>query len=136
MEKVDAKMRNVVFFDGVCHLCNGFVDAVITQDKTHKFLFAPLQGSTAEELLSANDRESLDTVIYYEAGKTYYRSAAILKILSGLGGVYSLSKVGWLIPGSLRDFLYRIIAKNRYQWFGEREFCRIPTAEERSYLLP
>jgi predicted DCC family thiol-disulfide oxidoreductase YuxK len=136
MEKVDVKMRNVVFFDGVCHLCNGFVDAVISRDPQHQFLFAPLQGSTAETLLPAQDREKLDTVIYYEAGKIYYRSAAILKILSGLGGVYGLSRLGWIIPGFIRDVLYKLVAKNRYSWFGKRDFCRLPTASERSYLLP
>ncbi len=136
MEKVDVKMRNVVFFDGVCHLCNGFVDAVISRDPQHRFLFAPLQGSTAEALLPPHDREKLDTVIYYESGRIYHRSAAVLKILSGLGGVYSLSRLGWIIPGFIRDILYKLVAKNRYSWFGQRDFCRLPTASERSYLLP
>ncbi|WP_413294192.1 thiol-disulfide oxidoreductase DCC family protein [Bdellovibrio sp. HCB185ZH] len=136
MENVDVKMRNVVFFDGVCHLCNGFVDAVITRDPQHRFLFAPLQGSTAEALLPAQDRVNLDTVIYYESGRIYHRSAAVLKILSGLGGVYGLSRLGWIIPGFIRDSLYKLIAKNRYSWFGQRDFCRLPTPSERSYLLP
>ncbi|QLY26985.1 thiol-disulfide oxidoreductase DCC family protein [Bdellovibrio sp. KM01] len=136
MEKVDVKMRNVVFFDGVCHLCNGFVDAVITRDPQHRFLFAPLQGSTAEALLPAQDRENLDTVIYYESGKIYHRSAAVLKILSGLGGVYGLSRLGWIFPGFIRDNLYKLVAKNRYSWFGKRDFCRLPTPNERTYLLP
>ncbi|MEK2690519.1 thiol-disulfide oxidoreductase DCC family protein [Bdellovibrio sp. GT3] len=136
MENVDAKMRNVVFFDGVCHLCNGFVDAVISRDPNHYFLFAPLQGTTAESLLPAQDRESLDTVVYYESGRIYHRSAAVLKILSGLGGVYNVSRLGWIIPGFIRDSLYKMVAKNRYTWFGHRDFCRLPTAQERSYLLP
>ncbi|WP_413612237.1 thiol-disulfide oxidoreductase DCC family protein [Bdellovibrio sp. HCB-110] len=128
-------MRNVVFFDGVCHLCNGFVDAVISRDKTHHLLFAPLQGSTAEQILPPEDRIKLDTVIYFEAGRIYHRSAAILKILTKLGGAYKLLSIGWLIPGPLRDMIYNFIAKNRYAWFGQREFCRLPTKEERSYLL-
>lgn len=136
MEKVDAKMRNVVFFDGVCHLCNGFVDAVISRDKNHQFLFAPLQGSTAEELLPPQEREKLDTVIYYESGKLYHRSAAILKILTNLGGPFELLKTAWVIPGPLRDVVYKFVARNRYAWFGEREFCRLPQPEEREYLLP
>lgn len=136
MEKVDLIMRKVVFFDGVCHLCNGFVDAIVSRDKGHFLFFAPLQGSTAEQLLSTNDRRNLDTIIYFEAGKTYYRSAAILKILSSLGGAYKLFSVAWIIPPPLRDMFYNLIAKNRYSWFGKRDFCRLPTPEERSYLLP
>lgn len=136
MEKVDLSMRKVVFFDGVCHLCNGFVDAVISKDKKHTYLFAPLQGTTAKDLLSEKDRTDLDTVVYFEAGKLYYRSSAILKIMTGLGGVYKLLAVAWILPTPLRDFLYKIVAKNRYSWFGERDFCRLPTPDERSYLLP
>ncbi|UXR63352.1 thiol-disulfide oxidoreductase DCC family protein [Bdellovibrio bacteriovorus] len=136
MEKVELTTRNVVFFDGVCHLCNGFVDAVISRDQKHAFLFAPLQGTTAADLLPPEDRSKLDTVIYFEAGKLHYRSAAILKILTQLGGAYKLFALAWVIPGPLRDFFYKIIAKNRYAWFGEREFCRLPTPSERSYLLP
>ncbi|HWU43532.1 MAG TPA: DCC1-like thiol-disulfide oxidoreductase family protein [Bdellovibrio sp.] len=129
-------MRNVIFFDGICHLCNGFVDAVILRDKTHFFKFAPLQGTTAEQLLPLKDRQDFETIIYYESGKLYYRSTAVLKILSGLGGIYRLSAIFWIIPASIRDFFYRIVAKNRYAWFGQRDFCRLPTPEERDYLLP
>jgi predicted DCC family thiol-disulfide oxidoreductase YuxK len=136
MEVTDLKQKNVVFFDGICHLCNGFVDAVITRDPQHRFLFAPLQGTTAELLLSPDDRLNLSTVIYYENGKIYRRSDAVLKILSQTGGAAKLFSIAWIIPGPLRDFFYKIVAKNRYSWFGEREFCRLPTPEERSYLLP
>lgn len=134
MEKVNLQSRNIVFFDGICHLCNGFVDAVISRDKARVLHFAPLQGSTAKELLPAEDRAKLDTVIFYEDGKIYHRSAAILKILTKLGGPYKLFGLGWIIPSFLRDVLYNWIAKNRYAWFGERNMCRFPTAEERSYL--
>lgn len=135
MEKVDLRLRNVVFFDGVCHLCNGFVDAVISRDKDHKLLFAPLQGTTATDLLPASDRVTLDTVIYYEAGRIYHRSSAILKILTNLGGPYKLLALGWILPEFLRNLAYNWVAKNRYAWFGQREFCRLPTKEERTYLL-
>jgi predicted DCC family thiol-disulfide oxidoreductase YuxK len=136
MEKAELVQRNVIFFDGICHLCNGFVDAIISRDPGHHYLFAPLQGSTAEDLLPPEDRKKLDTVIYFEAGKLYHRSAAILKIVSGLGGVYKLLAIAWIIPSPLRDILYSYVAKNRYNWFGERDFCRLPTPSEKAYLLP
>jgi predicted DCC family thiol-disulfide oxidoreductase YuxK len=66
--------RRIIFFDGVCHLCNSFVDSIISQDKAHVFLFAPLQGETAKALLSDQDRNSLDSVIYFEAGTHYFKS--------------------------------------------------------------
>lgn len=130
------KAKNLVFFDGVCHLCNGFVDAVISRDKKHKLLFAPLQGDTALGLLAPHDRESLETVVFYEKGKTYHRSAAVIRILATLGGVFKLFLLALVIPGPIRDVLYKLVARNRYSWFGKREFCRLPTPQERSYLLP
>lgn len=129
--------QNIVFFDGVCHLCNGFVDALITRDARHRrFRFAPLQGETARQLLSEGDRRSLETIIYFNQGRIFRRSAAILKILTSLGGAYRLLGLAWIIPPPLRDGLYTWIARNRYNWFGEREFCRLPLPEEKSYLLP
>jgi predicted DCC family thiol-disulfide oxidoreductase YuxK len=136
MQSQNGFPQRIVFFDGVCHLCNGFVDAVILRDPNHNFAFAPLQGSTAESLLSEKDRKNLDSVVYYENGKIYRESTAVLKILSSLSGPAVLSKVFFIIPTFLRDFIYRLIAKRRYHWFGEREFCRLPQAHERKYLLP
>lgn len=136
MEKIDLKTKKIVFFDGVCHLCNGFVDLVISQDTTRSYLFAPLQGTTAAEILPLKDREALDTVIYFESGILSYRSSAILKILEGLGGFYRTFALLRILPESWCDFFYNFLAKNRYAWFGQRDFCRIPTAQERDYLLP
>ena len=136
MEKVELHKAKIVFFDGVCHLCNGFVDSVITIDTNHIFYFAPLQGETAQKLLPAQDRAQLDSVIYYESEKLFYSSTAVLKILIGLGGLYRVFMFLWVIPRPVRDFVYGIIARNRYQWFGKREFCRLPRPDERSYLLP
>ncbi len=137
MEKDQLQNQKIVFFDGVCHLCNGFVDQVISSDAKHRqFLFAPLQGTTAEQLLKPEDRANLDSVIYFEAGRVYTKSTAVLKILSQLSGFYKLFALLRITPPFLRDFIYNIIAKNRYAWFGERDFCRLPQPEERAYLLP
>jgi predicted DCC family thiol-disulfide oxidoreductase YuxK len=127
--------RKIIFFDGVCHLCNAFVDTVVAQDKAHIFQFAPLQGETAKALLNDQDRNSLDTVIYFESGTVSRKSTAVLRILSQLGGVYKLASLGWIVPSFLRDAVYGFVAKNRYAWFGKSDTCRIPTAEERAYLL-
>ncbi len=136
MEKVELRKAKIVFFDGVCHLCNGFVDSMITLDTNHTFYFAPLQGETAQALLPAQDRAHLNSVIYYESEKLFYSSTAVIKILVGLGGVYRIFGLFWVFPRPLRDFVYGVIARNRYRWFGTREFCRLPRPEERLYLLP
>lgn len=128
--------KPIIFFDGICHLCNGFVDKVIQADKKAYFQFAPLQGSTAEKLLSVEERSALESVILFENGQSYKQSEAVLRIFSRLGGVYRIFTLAYVIPSFLRDRLYLWVAKNRYTWFGQREFCRLPLPHEKDRLLP
>jgi predicted DCC family thiol-disulfide oxidoreductase YuxK len=135
---------NVVFFDGVCGLCNRFVDFVLSRDHRGAIRFAPLQGETAGRVVSGEWRvargiqEPITTVVWLDSsGREFVRSAAAVRVLWRLGGVWWL--IGWLlwlIPLALRDLGYRIIAANRYRWFGKKETCRLPTPAERARFLP
>ena len=126
---------NVIYFDGHCNLCNRFVGYLITRDRQHKLKFAPLQGTTAEQRLPREYWERLGTIVYEREGRFLVRSTAAILILAELGGVYKLALVCLVIPRILRDFVYRIIAKNRYLWFGRRDTCRLPSPEERAQFL-
>lgn len=128
--------RRIVFFDGVCHLCNGFVDFVISKDTGHVFKFAPLQGETAMTLLDPEITEELSSVLFWDNGRLYRESDAILQIFLRLPKYKYLVALGLMLPKFLRDLIYKLVAKNRYQLFGKRDFCRIPTPEERTHLLP
>ena len=135
---------NVVFFDGVCGLCNRFVDFVLSRDRRAAIRFAPLQGETAGRVVSvkwrvASGRESsVKTIVWLDSfGREFVRSAAAVRVLWQIGGVWWL--IGWLlwlIPRPLRDVGYRIVSTNRYRWFGKRETCRLPSPAERSRFLP
>jgi predicted DCC family thiol-disulfide oxidoreductase YuxK len=128
--------QRIVFFDGLCHLCSGFVDYLILHDPQHHLHFAPLQGETASKILDASEREG-GSVIFWKNGKKFSHSNAALLCLAELGGVFLFAKIFLLlIPRFLRDFLYRWIASHRYAWFGKREFCRIPRPQEKEFLLP
>lgn len=127
---------NIIFFDGICHLCNGFVDEIISRDHKHVLKFAPLQGETASRILPKNETENLDSVVYFKDGKILKQSSAIIEIFYDLGGVYKTLVILKIIPAFIRNFVYSIIAKNRYSWFGQRDFCRLPKPDERQYLLP
>jgi predicted DCC family thiol-disulfide oxidoreductase YuxK len=129
--------QKIIFFDGVCHLCNRFVDFVILHDPDHQFLFAPLQGETAARLLSPEQRQNLQSVIYAENSQIFEQSQAVLKIFRLLPYPYKILAFSEkIIPGSARDAVYQLVAKNRYRWFGEKESCRIPTDKEKSQFLP
>lgn len=128
--------KPIIFFDGICHLCNAFVDEIITRDKNARFQFAPLQGETAKKLLTSEDISALDSIILLVNEQKYRKSEAVLRVLTKLGGPYKLFAVAYIFPPFFRNAVYNWVARNRYAWFGQREFCRIPTDNEKNRLLP
>ena len=129
--------RPIIFFDGVCGMCNAFVNLIMRVDRKKTFLFAPLQGSTATAMLPPQgaDPQAWSMIYVDEAGR-HDQSDASLEVYRRLGGVWGLLGLMRHVPRSLRNPVYRVIARNRYRWFGKRETCRIPTADERARFLP
>jgi predicted DCC family thiol-disulfide oxidoreductase YuxK len=127
----------VVLFDGVCNLCNGFVQFVIERDPDAYFSFASLQSEAAARLLSAHGYEgaTLDSVVLLENGRLYSRSDAALRVARHLGRGWPLLGGFRVVPRFVRDRVYDWIAANRYQWFGRRDECMIPTPELRARFL-
>ena len=121
----------IIFFDGVCHLCNASVNFVIDRDPGGLFRFAALQGETGQRLQEKHGLagERLDSVVLVEGGRVYTRSTAALRIVRRLGFPWSMLAVLLVLPVPVRDWFYEIVARNRYRWFGRRESCQIPTPE-------
>ena len=133
----------VVLFDGVCNLCNGFVQFIIRHDAAGRFRFAALQSEAGQAVLAAqgianraaDDLLGPESVVLVLDGAVYTHSTAVLRIAGELGGVWRLAAAGWLLPRPWRDALYRWVGRNRYRWFGRRESCMLPTAELRGRFL-
>ncbi len=126
----------VVLFDGVCNLCNGWVRFVIDRDPKGVFRFAPLQSETAKTLLEPFDGlVGVDSIILNESGRTFVKSDAVLRIAGRLSGLWPLLSAFRIVPRFLRDWVYDLVARNRYHWFGRRDQCMIPTPEIRSRFL-
>ncbi|NET23846.1 MAG: DUF393 domain-containing protein [Okeania sp. SIO1H5] len=145
--KLDGGDHPIIFFDGVCGLCNGFVDFCMARDKWGLFRYATLQGETALQLLGplrgqnevpsdAPSSQQLQSVVLFYRGETDYRSEAVLKVLQTLGGIFVLTKPLRLLPLSFRDWVYALVARNRFRWFGKKPTCRIPTELDRKKFLP
>jgi predicted DCC family thiol-disulfide oxidoreductase YuxK len=127
----------VIFFDGVCGLCNAWVDFVVARDKQRRFHFSPLQGETARDWLQMTPDAPLDSVALADAEGIHRKSDAVWRILRQLGGVWRLA--GWLlrlVPRAVRNWGYDLVARHRYHWFGKKESCRLPTPAERERFLP
>lgn len=130
--------NEILFFDGVCNLCNRMVIFLLKHDRRGRLKFASLQSAAGEKALTlsgAQIRKDAETVIFYEDGNFHARSKAALRALAALGGPWRLAKVALVIPGIFRDWLYDGIAKRRYRWFGKKNECMIPLPEHRSRFL-
>ena len=129
------KNEPIIFFDGVCGLCNGFVDFVIKIDKDRVLKFAPLQGETAEKLLQKHYIEDLNTIVFLHNDQLLTKSDAVLEILNLVGGPWKAGAAFKFFPRLFRDYFYEVVSKNRYYLFGKKETCRLPSPEERKLFL-
>lgn len=131
------RQHSIILFDGVCNLCNNTINFIIRHDKNDIFKFAPLQSSVSDELLRSFplSQNKLDSIVLLENGKKYTQSSAALRIAKKLSGGYPILYGLMIIPKFIRDWVYSIIAKNRYKWFGKKDSCMIPTPELREKFL-
>jgi len=129
--------RRIIFFDGYCNLCNGSVDFVAKRNKKNRLFFAPIQSDIGRRLLDLNHEESNspNSILFWDQGKVHKESEAILGIASYMDAPYPLFTLFRIIPIFIRDWVYKIIAKNRFRWFGKRSTCRLPTEEEKSMFV-
>lgn len=128
--------RPLILFDGICGLCNFFVDFLMKIDSKNHFYFTPLQGETAQKHFQKNELYKYDSIALFYNEEFYYKSDAILKIFILKASFWKLFAVFYILPSAFRDFIYDLIAKKRYTLFGKKESCRFPTKEERAKLLP
>lgn len=127
----------IVLFDGVCNLCNSVVQFIIRRDPDGTFRFASLQSSTGQELLRACGLapDQRETFVVVKDGDAYTKSRAAIEVAADLGGVYGLARLLRVVPRTLRDACYDVVAANRKRVFGERDQCMLPTPDRESRFL-
>jgi predicted DCC family thiol-disulfide oxidoreductase YuxK len=137
MANADEPAQNVVLFDGVCNLCNGWVRFVIARDPRARFRFASLQSSFGVEVLRRHclAPDFLGSILLLERGVLFAKSDAVLRIAGGLRWPWPLLAVFRLVPRALRDVVYDWVARNRYRWFGKRESCPLPSPQHTARFL-
>jgi len=117
----------IVFFDGICNLCQGSVRYLIKNDKKGVLKFASLQGKYAKDFVDQTEIQSMQSILFFDGKNLYKKSTAVLKLSSLLGGWHQLLLLGYIMPRFLRDGLYNIVANNRYRWFGKKDQCMLPS---------
>lgn len=129
-------MNSIVLFDGVCNFCNDSVNFIIRHDQAKRFQFATLQSETGLAIRARHEiDDDVDSIILVEDSQVFTHSTAALRIAKSLGGIYSLAHIFIIVPAPIRDFFYKLFARNRYRIFGKKEVCMIPTPEIRERFL-
>jgi predicted DCC family thiol-disulfide oxidoreductase YuxK len=119
--------RTVILFDGNCNLCNKSVQFILKNERAPELHFASLQSDFSRTILTqfSLPEEYTDSVLLYEKGHLYRESEAAIRIATYLRAPWSWARALRLVPTSIRDWIYRRIAKNRLLWFGATESCWI-----------
>jgi predicted DCC family thiol-disulfide oxidoreductase YuxK len=136
IEKLTLKAP-VIFFDGVCNLCQGSVQFIIKRDPQARFRFASLQSDYGRHILKELklDTHTLESIILLTPNGVFQRSRAALEIARKLSGLWPVLYIFRIIPAGIRDLVYDWIARNRYRWFGKTESCWLPTPELKSRFV-
>ena len=123
-----AESHAVVLFDGVCNLCNGFVQFIIPRDPRGYFRFAALQSPAAARLMAEASVTpgAADSILLIDGGRAIVRSAAALRIARRLRFPWPLLYALIVVPRPIRDWVYDLVARNRLRWFGQRDQCLVP----------
>jgi predicted DCC family thiol-disulfide oxidoreductase YuxK len=131
LQKDDTLFAPVVLFDGVCKLCNGSVNFILRRDRKGRLKLAPLQSDYGRQVIASHAMKSnsRDSILLQEGARLSEKSTAIIRISKYLDGLWPLCMILLIIPRFIRDFVYDIVAKNRYHWFGKYDTCRLPNPE-------
>lgn len=125
--------NSIVFYDGLCGLCDRSVQFIIKHDHQQRFRFAALQSPIAKQYLG--DEVPFDSFILFVNGKVFTKSTAALNVLKQLGVWWKVGYLLIIIPPVIRNAIYDFVARNRYKWFGKFDSCKIPTVEQRGLFL-
>ncbi len=127
----------IIYFDGVCNLCESSVQFIIQKNKKKNLKFASLQGTHGQQFLNENNFSTtqFDSLVFTENGKIYTRSSGALRITKHLKGLWILFFAFLIIPPFIRNPIYNYVAKNRYKWYGKKESCWLPSEELRKRFL-
>lgn len=133
----DSREAATIVFDGECALCSGWVRFLLRRDRAARYRFAAMQAPAGRALLAAHglDPDDPSSFLLLEGDRAWTDTDAIRRVVASLGGPWRAVHVLAWIPGPWRDRIYRVVARNRYRWFGRNAQCFLPTPEQRARFL-
>jgi predicted DCC family thiol-disulfide oxidoreductase YuxK len=127
-----ASPHGLILFDGVCVLCSAGCRFVSRRDARGYFRYVPIQEAEGRAIAVqlGIDPDRPDSFAFVHEGRASVKSEAALRIARELPW-WRWSWAFHLVPLTVRDWIYDVIARNRYRWFGRRDVCLLPTADRR-----
>lgn len=122
-------------FDGVCVLCSGGAAFIMRRDRERRVNMASAQSPLGRALYAHYGLALDDTYLFVRDGRAFVKSAGYLELFAVLGGRWRLLRAARILPERFRDWLYDILARNRYRWFGKADYCALLTPEQRERLI-
>ncbi len=118
----------LIVFDNVCVLCSGFVQWVLARDHKGLFWFTAAQGQVGQAIYADlhMDLVNFETNLVVIDGMVYGKLGAFVQVASRLGGIWRASLIFSVLPWRVQNWLYDLVAANRYRLFGKRESCWLP----------
>ena len=117
------KEKAIVLFDGYCRLCNGAIHFLAKRDTKSLFQFEPIQSEVGQKILKEINITDEDTVVFIFYNSFYTRSDAFIAMIRLLPTPWNWLRILKYLPKNLRDYIYDIIAANRFSWFGSQKSC-------------
>jgi predicted DCC family thiol-disulfide oxidoreductase YuxK len=127
--------RALFVFDGVCVLCSGGASWIMRHHKKARVNFAAAQDTLGQALYAHYGVAMDESYLLIADGRAFTASRGYLELCRILGGWWHILRVTTIIPERSRDWLYALIARNRYCWFGKADYCTLLTAAQRERLL-
>lgn len=128
---------NIILFDGVCKLCHAWSRFIIKHDRQHVFKLCAVQSQEGKSILLhfGFPAEFYETMLFVEGAQCFQQSDAFLRVMSKLSYPWKIACVLWMVPRFVRDWVYHLIALNRYRWFGKYNACTLPVADHDERFL-
>jgi predicted DCC family thiol-disulfide oxidoreductase YuxK len=122
------RASRALVFDGYCHVCSGWARFLARHPSEPPFSLIPMQSAAGKQLLARHgiDPDDPATFLVLDGGRAFTESDAAIHVVAVIGGIWQTMLLARLVPRAWRDRLYRLLARNRYRWFGRRDTCYLP----------
>lgn len=127
----------IIIFDGYCALCSGWVAFVLRHDSRRRYRLMTAQSPTGQAIYKHYqlDPEDYETNILLMDGFAWFKSEGSLRMIEGLGFPWNLARILRVLPVFLRDHIYELVARNRFQWFGRNKACYKSSEDTKNRFL-